>query len=84
MKTPEQIAAGEGFGKKVDFHCPFDETTLRVDLSRTGFHICPCCHESFEAPEEIEPLPRPPRVFSDQWLKKFINGLFATKPEPKP
>lgn len=33
-------------GPKVDFHCPYDEATLR--LTRDGQrHICPCCWSTF-------------------------------------
>lgn len=39
----------DGLGSKVDFHCPYDEATLRVDLTRPGYYTCPCCYTPFRA-----------------------------------
>lgn len=40
--------ADREFGEKVDFHCPYDEATLRDSLKHPGKHICPCCHTVFQ------------------------------------
>jgi hypothetical protein len=61
-----------GFGPKVDYHCPYDEATLRVSLFHPGMHICPVCWTEFAAP--IEPVDPPP-VLSDNWFMRRFRAL---------
>lgn len=83
MKAEGSRRGNSTFGPKVDFHCPYDETTLRVSLRHEGFHICPICRTLFEAePAPPTPEPKPP-IASDAWFMRFIRRLFR-KPEGSP
>jgi hypothetical protein len=60
------------FGPKVDYHCPFEEATLRVSLFHPGMHICPVCWTEFAAP--VEPVDPPP-MLSDNWFMRLFRAL---------
>lgn len=49
--TDERNTKKHTFGERLDMHCPYDETTLRIYAEADGRAICPCCWSTFSISE---------------------------------